>query len=76
MNTVTSIAMNITIKSACTIGLTRIITPGMTMRIATTINITMNNDENHRQYRDYSKLKRGDQDNYWKWRHEHGDDNH
>jgi hypothetical protein len=27
--------------------------------------------ENHREYRDYSKLNRKDQDNYWKWRHEH-----
>jgi hypothetical protein len=32
--------------------------------------------ENHGEYRDYSKLKRKDQDAYWNWRHEHGDDKH
>jgi hypothetical protein len=32
--------------------------------------------ENHREYRDYSKLGRKDQDAYWNWRHEHGDDRH
>jgi NADH dehydrogenase/NADH:ubiquinone oxidoreductase subunit G len=32
--------------------------------------------ENHREYRDYSKLNRKDQDAYWTWRHEHGDDRH
>jgi hypothetical protein len=32
--------------------------------------------DNHREYRDYSKLNRKDQDAYWNWRHEHGDDKH
>jgi hypothetical protein len=30
--------------------------------------------ENHREYRDYGKLKRKDQDAYWAWRHDHPDD--
>jgi Ni/Co efflux regulator RcnB len=26
-----------------------------------------------KKFREYSRLKRRDQDDYWKWRHEHGD---
>src|SRR5512135_2029142 len=26
-----------------------------------------------KKFREYSRLKRKDQDDYWKWRHEHGD---
>jgi len=29
--------------------------------------------QNHRKYSDFSKLKEGDQQNYWDWRHEHSD---
>jgi hypothetical protein len=29
--------------------------------------------ENHRRYSDFSRLKEGDQQNYWNWRHEHSD---
>jgi hypothetical protein len=29
--------------------------------------------ENHRKYRDFSKLKENDQQSYWGWRHEHSD---
>ncbi len=29
--------------------------------------------ENHRKYRDFSKLKEEDQQSYWAWRHEHSD---
>jgi hypothetical protein len=29
--------------------------------------------ENHRKNSDFSKLKEGDQQNYWNWRHEHSD---
>jgi hypothetical protein len=29
--------------------------------------------ENHRPYRDFNRLKRNDQDRYWTWRHDHGD---
>ena len=29
--------------------------------------------QNHRRYSDFSKLKEGDQQNYWNWRHEHSD---
>ena len=29
--------------------------------------------ENHRKSGDFSKLKEGDQQNYWNWRHEHSD---
>jgi hypothetical protein len=28
-------------------------------------------EENHRQYHTWSKAKRSEQDQYWKWRHEH-----
>ncbi|HEY2013454.1 MAG TPA: hypothetical protein VGH38_08135 [Bryobacteraceae bacterium] len=30
--------------------------------------------EHHRKYSAFNKLKEGDQQDYWKWRHEHGDD--
>jgi hypothetical protein len=29
--------------------------------------------QNHRKYNGFSKLKEGDQQNYWNWRHEHSD---
>lgn len=29
--------------------------------------------ENHRKYRDFSRLKDNDQQAYWGWRHEHSD---
>jgi hypothetical protein len=29
--------------------------------------------ENHQEYRPYAKMKRTDQTNYWKWRHDHPD---
>jgi len=29
--------------------------------------------ENHRKYRDFSKLREEDQRAYWAWRHEHSD---
>ncbi len=29
--------------------------------------------ENHRKYRDFSRLKENDQQAYWGWRHEHSD---
>ena len=29
--------------------------------------------QNHRRYGDFAKLKEGDQQNYWNWRHEHSD---
>ena len=29
--------------------------------------------ENHRKAQNFQKLKEDDQQNYWKWRHEHGD---
>ena len=29
--------------------------------------------QNHRKYTEFSKLKEGDQQNYWTWRHEHSD---
>jgi hypothetical protein len=29
--------------------------------------------QNHRKYGDFSRLKEGDQQNYWNWRHEHSD---
>ncbi len=29
--------------------------------------------ENHRKYKDFSKLKENDQQAYWGWRHEHSD---
>jgi type III secretory pathway component EscR len=29
--------------------------------------------ENHRKYRDFSKLRANDQQSYWGWRHEHSD---
>ena len=29
--------------------------------------------ENHRKYRDFSKLKEEDQQAYWGWRHDHSD---
>jgi hypothetical protein len=29
--------------------------------------------ENHRKYRDFSKLQESDQQAYWGWRHEHSD---
>jgi len=29
--------------------------------------------QNHRRYSDFAKLKEGDQQNYWNWRHEHSD---
>jgi hypothetical protein len=30
--------------------------------------------ENHRKYRDFSRLKDDDRQQYWSWRHEHSDD--
>lgn len=30
--------------------------------------------ENHRKYTKFEKLKEDDQQNYWKWRHEHSDE--
>jgi hypothetical protein len=30
-------------------------------------------DERHQPYREYNTLNREEQNNYWKWRHEHGD---
>jgi hypothetical protein len=27
--------------------------------------------EHHREYRDFSKLKSGEQQEYWNWRHSH-----
>ncbi|MGA2097024.1 MAG: hypothetical protein ABSH39_12040 [Candidatus Acidiferrum sp.] len=32
-------------------------------------------EEKHRDYREYSKLNRGQQDAYWNWRHGHPDSN-
>ncbi len=29
--------------------------------------------ENHRKYRDFSKINESDQQAYWDWRHEHSD---
>jgi len=29
--------------------------------------------ENHRKYREFSRLKENDQQSYWDWRHEHSD---
>jgi hypothetical protein len=29
-----------------------------------------------REYREYSRLKKHDQDAYWNWRHQHGDGDH
>jgi len=29
--------------------------------------------ENHRKYRDFSRLRENDQQAYWNWRHEHSD---
>jgi hypothetical protein len=29
--------------------------------------------QNHRKYRDFSRLNENDQQNYWGWRHEHSD---
>lgn len=29
--------------------------------------------ENHRKYRDFSRLREDDQQAYWSWRHEHPD---
>jgi hypothetical protein len=29
--------------------------------------------ENHRRYKDFSKIKENDRQNYWGWRHEHSD---
>lgn len=29
--------------------------------------------ENHRDQKDFRKLKRGDQQEYWRWRHDHPD---
>lgn len=29
--------------------------------------------ENHRKYRDFSKINENDQQAYWDWRHEHSD---
>jgi hypothetical protein len=29
--------------------------------------------ENHRKYRDFAKLKEGDRQRYWEWRHDHSD---
>src|SRR5205823_6118211 len=31
-------------------------------------------DENHHKYRDFAKANRREQENYWKWRHNHHDD--
>ncbi len=30
--------------------------------------------ERRHEYVEYNRLKRGDQDRYWKWRHEHWDE--
>lgn len=30
-------------------------------------------EENHRTYHSWTKTKRNEQDQYWKWRHEHHD---
>jgi hypothetical protein len=30
-------------------------------------------DEHHESYRDYNKLNKDEQKNYWNWRHEHPD---
>ena len=30
--------------------------------------------ERHREYRGFDKVNRKDQDEYWKWRHQHMDD--
>lgn len=30
--------------------------------------------EQHRDYRDFNRANKRDQDNYWKWRHAHPDD--
>jgi len=32
--------------------------------------------ERHYEYRDYSKLDRDQQRDYWNWRHHHGDHDH
>ena len=29
--------------------------------------------ENHRNYKDFSKMRENDRQNYWGWRHEHSD---
>ena len=29
--------------------------------------------ENHRKYKDFSKLREEDRQSYWQWRHEHSD---
>lgn len=29
--------------------------------------------ENHRKYRDFSRVKENDRQNYWNWRHDHSD---
>ena len=30
--------------------------------------------EHHREYREFHRASRRDQDDYWKWRHQHPDD--
>jgi type III secretory pathway component EscR len=30
-------------------------------------------EEHHREYHDWAKARRSEQDEYWKWRHEHHD---
>jgi hypothetical protein len=30
-------------------------------------------EENHREYHSWDKAKRNEQDQYWKWRHDHHD---
>jgi len=32
--------------------------------------------EQHRDYREFNRNPRREQDNYWKWRHQHNDDDH
>jgi hypothetical protein len=32
--------------------------------------------ENHRENRDFHKLNKDEQKQYWDWRHSHGDDHH
>ena len=33
-------------------------------------------NDHHREYRDFSKLKGSEQQEYWNWRHSHPDNDH
>jgi len=33
-------------------------------------------EEHHRKYHDFAKAKKSEQEDYWKWRHSHPDNDH